>query len=301
MRNKILSLLFAAIVLLPAGCNRSGPLIEDEAEYTASIETWRQERLKMLKAEKGWLNLAGLFWLEEGENRFGSDPSNEIVFPDKACDFCGTLTLKEGRVTLHAAEGSGIHAADKPVSTMELREDHTSNTTILRQGDLAWYIIRRGGKYGIRLRDYDHPRIEQLDRIPSYPVRTDYVVEAKLVPFGEPGTMKVATPVEGLTEEYSCPGELHFRLHGKKLKLFPFISGSRYFLVFADGTTGSETYGAGRFMYASADSAGRVILDFNKAYNPPCAFTPYATCPRPPAENFLPVAIEAGEKTVHLD
>jgi len=301
MRNKGIFLLISGILSFPAGCNRSGPPVQDEAEYQASIETWRLERLERLKAEKGWLNLAGLFWLEEGENRFGSDPSNDIIFPDKASDFCGTLILKEGVVTLHAAQGSGIQDAGKPVTTLELRDDHTRNTTILRQGDLAWNVIRRGEQFGIRLRDYKHPRIEKLDSIPSYPAQKDYVVEARLVPYDEPRIMKVATPVEGYMEEYTCPGELHFRLHGNKLTLLPFISGKQYFLVFADKTTGLETYGAGRFMYASRSRKGRVILDFNKAYNPPCVFTPYATCPMPPMENYLPIPIEAGEKAIHLD
>jgi uncharacterized protein (DUF1684 family) len=126
------------------------------------------------------------------------------------------------------------------------------------------------------------------------------VVEATLVPFDNPKSITVATPVEGITETYQCPGELHFEINRNKLKLHAFASGEGYFLVFADETTGIDTYGAGRFMYSTPDSTGRILLDFNKAYNPPCAFSPFATCPRPPRENFLPVAIEAGEKSVHL-
>lgn len=301
MKGMMISLMVAAGVLLFSECNRSGPPIRNEEEYIASVEKWRQERVERLKGEKGWLNLAGLYWLEEGENSFGSDPSNEIVFPEKACGFCGTLTLREGRVTLHAKEGTEILAGEDPVSVMELRDDHTRNTTVLRQGDLVWYIIKRGDQYGVRLRDYAHPRIEKLDHIPSYPIQTDYVVEARLVPFDEPRTIRVATPIQGYTEEYECPGELHFRIDGNQLKLLPFISGKQYFIVFADRTTGLETYGSGRFMYASKSMTGQIILDFNKAYNPPCVFSPHATCPMPPAENFLPVPIRAGEKTVHLD
>jgi uncharacterized protein (DUF1684 family) len=183
---------------------------------------------------------------------------------------------------------------------MILNDDQTKPTTRLQQGDLAWFIVKRGEKYGIRLRDYKHPRIEELDHIPVYPINTDYVVEATLTPFREPKNFIVATPVEGFTESYKCPGTLHFRIKNNDLLLYPFTSGKGYFLVFADETSGLDTYGAGRFMYCSPDSTGRIILDFNKAYNPPCAFSPYATCPMPPKENFLPVAIEAGEKSVHL-
>ena len=296
--SSVLVLVIVATFL--TGCQSSPPVIPDEAAYLKDTRVWQQQRLERLKDKNGWLSLAGLFWLEEGSNRFGSDSANDIQFPDKAAPFCGTLELDRGEVTLRVAEGVEIYSGDSLVSQMKLVDDHLPNTTRLQQGDLAWYIVKRGERYGIRLRDYKNPRINELDHIPSYPVQTSYVVEATLVPFDEPRIMTVATPIDGYTEDYECPGILHFRIKGKKLTLHPFNSGTGYFLVIADETTGLETYGAGRFMYAAPDSAGRVILDFNRAYNPPCAFSPYATCPMPPKENFLPVAIEAGEKTVHL-
>jgi uncharacterized protein (DUF1684 family) len=296
--SSVLVLVIVATFL--TGCQSSPPVIPDEAAYLKDTRAWQQQRLERLKDKNGWLSLAGLFWLEEGSNRFGSDPDNDIQFTDKAAPFCGTLELDRGEVTLRVAEGVEIYSGDSLVSQMKLVDDHLPNTTRLQQGDLAWYIVKRGERYGIRLRDYKNPRINELDHIPSYPVQTSYVVEATLVPFDEPRIMTVATPIDGYTEDYECPGILHFRIKGKKLTLHPFNSGTGYFLVIADETTGLETYGAGRFMYAAPDSAGRVILDFNRAYNPPCAFSPYATCPMPPKENFLPVAIEAGEKTVHL-
>ncbi len=300
MVYKPVFIFFAVIVLLASGCDSSPSLITDEAAYLKTIEAWQHARLERLKGETGWLNLAGLYWLEEGENSFGSDPANDVVFPEKAEAFCGSLTLDSGMVTLNVSENALITHNDSPVSHMELKDDHGENTTYLQQGDLAWYIIKRAAMYGIRLRDLKHPRIDKLDHIPAYPVNTDYVVEATLFPFDAPKTMIVATPVEGFTESYQCPGELHFTLKRKELVLYPFTSGQGYFLVIADETTGVETYGAGRFMYSTPDSTGRIILDFNKAYNPPCAFSPFATCPIPPRENFLDVAIEAGEKAVHL-
>ena len=295
-------LLFQILILFSVigGCNRSGPIITDEAAYVESIQEWQHQRIERLKGKNGWLNLAGLFWLEEGENSFGSDPSNDIVFPEKSEAFCGMLTLNDGKVTLQAKDGVNITSGDTLVTQLSLGHDHSKNTTHLQQGDLAWYIIKRGERYGIRIRDYKHPRIEEVDHIPSYPIQTEYVVEASLVPFDEPKIMEVATPIEGFTETYECPGELHFEINRNKLRLHPFKSGERYFLVIADETTGIDTYGAGRYMYTRPDSTGRIILDFNKAYNPPCAFSPFATCPMPPRENFLPVAIEAGEKSVHL-
>ncbi len=294
----ILSILIATLVL-PA-CNRSGTVIEDEEAYLESLNDWKHRRLERLRSSKGWLNLAGLYWLEEGKNTFGSDPSNDLIFPEKAAPFCGSIHLEADRITLHVRQGVELTHEGSQMEELELFSDWTENRTIIRQGDLSWYVIRRDNRHGVRLRDLKHPRLEELDYIPSYPVETDYVVEAELLPFNENRTMEVATPVEGYMEEYECPGELHFRLKGENLILYPFVSGEGYFLVFADETTGLETYGAGRFLYASPDSTGRIILDFNRAYNPPCAFSPFATCPMPPRENFLGVAVEAGEKSVHL-
>ncbi len=299
MHVKRSHLFYFVLLIMVAGCHFSHPVISNEAAYLESMEMWKRNRLERLKGENGWLNLAGLFWLKEGENRFGSDPSNDIVFPDKAEPFCGVITLKNGQASLEVKEGVEITSGGKPVTMLDLRDDHSKPVTTLRQGDLAWYIIKRGDKYGIRLRDYRHPRIRELDHIPSYPVQADYVVEATLRPFAQPETITVATPVEGYSESYQCPGELHFTLKHKKLKLLPFSEGNGYFLVFADETTGLETYGAGRFFYTEPDSTGRILLDFNKAYNPPCAFTPFATCPMPPRENFLDFPIKAGEKAVH--
>jgi hypothetical protein len=301
MRNFSFLILIASVFVFHFGCNPSSPVITDKASYVESIEEWQVQRLERLKSKNGWLSLAGLFWLEEGENSFGSDPENDIKFPQKADAFSGTLVLDSGSVKLKVAEGVGISVKDSLITEMELFDDHSENTTRLQQGDLAWYIVKRGERYGIRLRDHKHPRIDELDHIPSYPIQTSYVVEATLEPFDSPRTMTVATPLEGFTESYECPGILNFRINGKKLTLHPFTSGAGYFLVIADETSGLDTYGGGRFMYAMPDSSGRIILDFNKTYNPPCAFSPFATCPMPPRENFLPAAIEAGEKSVHLD
>jgi len=301
MRNFSFLILIVSVSVFLFGCNPSTPVITDEASYVKSIEEWQTQRLERLKSKNGWLSLAGLFWLEEGENSFGSDPEVDIKFPEKADAFSGTLVLDSGSVMLMVAEGVGISVKDSLIAEMKLVDDQSLNTTHLQQGDLAWNIIRRGDRYGIRLRDQKHPRIDELNHIPSYPVQTSYVVEATLEPFDSPRTITVGTPVEGYAQEYECPGILNFRIRGRELTLHPFTSGNRYFLVIADETSGLDTYGAGRYMYTTPDSSGRIVLDFNKAYNPPCAFSPFATCPMPPRENFLPVAIEAGEKSVHLD
>ena len=194
-----------------------------------------------------------------------------------------------------------IMSNDKPISAMKLEHDQQNNTTILELGSYRWFIIKRGDQFGIRLRNLEHPRISELDHIPSYPFNKEYLVEAKLIEFDSARTIQVPTVIDGFHEYYKAPGELVFRINGKRQSLLPFTSGKGYFLIIGDATSGLETYGGGRFMYTEMINGKKVILDFNKATNPPCAFSPFATCPLPPLENILDVEIRAGEKAVHLE
>jgi len=284
--------------MLAYACDRSAPLIADETSYIESIEQWQQDRLESLKAMDGWLNLAGIYWLKEGEQSFGSDPSNDIVFPEKTAAFIGTITLKADMVQIQINDEAELYYKNERVHDLELSYDSSGKPSYITHGDLAWYIMKRHKSLAIRLRDYKNPAIEALDYIPSYPIDPDYVVEATLHAFEEPRTITVNTPFQDYSQDYQCPGELEFKLKGEKLKLLPFTSGEGYFIIISDETSAMETYGGGRFMYTYPDSTGRIILDFNKAYNPPCAVTPYAACPMPPRENHQPIKIEAGEKTL---
>ncbi len=277
-------------------CDRSQKLIEDPAAYVDSVEQWQEDRLEGLKSKEGWLNLAGIFWLKEGKQTFGSDHSNDIVFPTKAPAFMGSLTLKEETVHLEVNEDVELFFEGETVQELDLSYDKSGQPSYITHGDFAWYIMKRHRSLAIRLRDYKNPAIETLDHIPSFPIDPEYVVEAQLMPYAEAKTITVNTPFQDYTQDYSCPGELHFKLKGKKLKLLPFESGKGYFIIISDETSGIESYGGGRFMYTSPDSTGRILLDFNRAYNPPCAVTAFAACPMPPSDNHLPVRIEAGEK-----
>ena len=298
MKHHLAFLTLSALLMLAYACNRSAPLIEDESSYIKSIEQWQQDRLEGLKAKDGWLNLAGIYWLKQGEQSFGSDPSNDIVFPEKAEDFIGTITIKDEVAYIKVNDEAELHYKNEPVTELELSYDGSGAPSYITHGDLAWYIMKRHTSLAIRLRDYKNPAIEALDHIPSYPIDPDYVVEATLHAFEEPRTITVNTPFQDYTQEYTCPGELHFKIKGQRLKLLPFTSGEGYFIIISDETSAMETYGGGRFMYTYPDSTGRIILDFNKAYNPPCAVTPFAACPMPPRENHQPIKIEAGEKTI---
>jgi len=290
-------ILFAGALLF-SECDNSSQQIQDPTRYIASVEQWQLDRLEGLKSKDGWLNLAGIYWLKEGLQTFGSDSANDIVFPEKAVAFIGNITLKDDSVHIQVNDEAELYYEGVRVSELELSYDTSGEPSYITHGDFAWYIMKRHKSLAIRLRDFKNPAIEALDHIPSYPIDPAYVVEAQLIPFEELRTITVPTPFQDYSQEYKCPGELHFTLKGKKMTLLPFISGENYFIILADETSGIETYGGGRFMYTSPDSSGRIILDFNKAYNPPCAITPFAACPMPPRENHLPLELKAGEKTI---
>ncbi len=182
-----------------------------------------------------------------------------------------------------------------------LRHDQQKNTTILSYEAFRWFIIKRGDKFGIRLRDLNHPRIKALDHIPAYPLSEEWVIEAEYIAFDSIRTIEVPTAINGFSEFYKAPGELRFKKDGSTHSLIPFVSGKGYFIIVGDATNGIDTYGAGRFMYTEEIEGNKVILDFNRATNPPCAFSPFATCPLPPLENILDLPITAGEKSVHLE
>jgi len=282
-------------------CSGTKEPIEDWEAYISAHEEWKQNRLDRLKSDRGWLNLAGLFWLEEGENTFGSDTSNAIVFPESFPAFGGTIILLDTSLALTVHPGADIMVEGAPVKEMKLQHDQQSNTTTMAVGSYRWFIIKRGVRYGIRLRDLEHQRLSELDHIPAYPFNKDYVVEAELVEFDSARTIEVPTVIDGFNEYYQAPGELVFRINGKRQTLLPFRSGNGYFLIVGDATSGMDTYGGGRFLYTEMIDGNKVTIDFNKATNPPCAFSPYATCPLPPLENILDVEIRAGEKAVHLE
>lgn len=282
-------------MLFSCNSNKAGDL------YKTEIENWQQKRLERLKSKTGWLNLAGLYWLKEGQNSIGSDSSNSIIFPVNAPAFCGTINKNEDSLSFIINPDADIKLNGETSLSSILLSDASSNPTIYETGSLSWFIIKRGGDYGIRLRDFNHPRIEKLDHIPSYETDPGWKKHAKFIRFDNPDTLQVATMTGG-SEDYEVPGKLVFRHNFKKYEILPFKSGDGFFIIIGDKTSAKETYAAGRFMYTDGpDAKNRVILDFNKAYNPPCAFSPFATCPLPPPENRLDLAITAGEKAVHLE
>ena len=292
---RIVSLLFMILLTLNA-CNHSGDRSDDA--YLKEINKWKKKRLERLKSESGWLNLAGLFWLEEGINTIGSDSSNNIIFPDKAPPRLGKYILENRQLRFIPEPGTEIRLNGKPLEELVIITDRTGKPTLLETGSLAWFIIERGDQFGIRLRDYEHPAINELTHIETFPADPAWKIEANFEAYEEPRELLIPTII-GTVEKNMCPGILRFNVNGVQQEFYPVAAGRRLFVIFADETSALETYGGGRFLYLDKpDRRGLVNIDFNKAFNPPCAFTRYATCPLPPRENFLTMRIEAGEKGV---
>jgi uncharacterized protein (DUF1684 family) len=270
-----------------------------EAAYTAEIEAWRRQRRARLTSDEGWLTVAGLFWLKEGANRFGSAPDNEIVLPAHSAPAHAGLLRRAGRkVTVEVAAGVAVTTAGKPVSKLELRSDLPGPPDVLALGDLRFFLIDRDGELAIRLRDLRSPARAAFKGLDYFPVRPDLRVSARFVPHPQAKTLKVPN-VLGRVSDMQSPGTVHFKLAGRELSLDAVLEepgDKQLFFIFRDETAGHETYPAGRFFYADLPVDGRMVLDFNKAYTPPCGFTAFATCPLPPPQNRLPLRIEAGEK-----
>ena len=253
---------------------------------------------KSLKSEKGWLNLAGLFWLEQGSNSFGTSVKNKIVFPTGSLpENAGNMILKNGVVTLVNAKGVNIKVNNEIVEKRIIFSTDSIKTPDVSYGAYHWTIIKREDKIGIRLRNFKSEQVKNFNGTPRFATdslwRFNAILKEPIVPTSIP-----ITNVLGQTIQMKLLGKLIFSLHGEVISLDAVEEENQLFIIFGDATNGKETYGAGRFLYADKpDASGKTVIDFNKAYNPPCAFTPFATCPLPPKQNILAIAITAGEKS----
>jgi hypothetical protein len=279
----------------------------DESAYKQEIEMWQGHRLANLKKQDGWLTLVGLFWLNAGENKFGSDSANPIQLPKgKAPGLAGSLWLENGHVRLAAHPAVEITADGKPITELDLRDDtDDSGPTILKLGSLLINVVKRGERIGVRVKDTESSTHREFRGLDYFPIDPKWRIEARFEPYQPSKTIPI-TNVLSMTDDETSPGALAFDVGGNTYRIDPIIEKGEtdLFVMIADETTGRETYGAGRYLYVSPpDAAGKVVIDFNKAYSPPCAFTNFATCPLPPRQNHLPFRIEAGEKkyagTVH--
>lgn len=276
--------------------------------YEKNIETWRSEREAKLKADDGWLTVSGLFWLREGANNFGINSNNDIVLPqdswlgfdpDTWLEKIGVLELNNSKVTLRIFCDSNITVNGKRVKQIELQSDRSGKPDIIRIGDLSLSVLKRGERFAIRLKDKCSRARREFSGLRWYPVKEEYRITAQFIAYEQPKEFPIIN-VLGDVEKYKSPGVLKFKLNGQEYTLQPVSSGDdELFIIFRDLTSNKTTYAASRFIYTGKPKDGQVVLDFNQAINPPCAFTNYATCPLPPRQNYLGVAIEAGELIYH--
>ena len=276
----------------------SGAADTVDTAYQQSFDQWKAELVEDLK--QNWLSLAGLFWLKPGENTFGSDKSNAVVFPSGLAH-AGSFVLQNDEVTVKFLPGADARMAGKPVKVTKLTPDTSGTQAVVEMGSLRMRIIKRGSRMGIRLKDVDNPAVRNYRGPVFYPIQLSYRITATWVP--SDGKKSVDVPnVLGDVTPTPISGEARFRLHGQEFQLTD-LGGDpdkSLFFVFNDLTSKAETYPGGRFLQTDPVKNATVVLDFNKAYNPPCAVTPYATCPLAPKENRLAIAIPAGEKYDHL-
>jgi len=274
-----------------------GAAAQSPDAYRQEIESFRARREAELRAEDGWLALAGLHWLKDGESRIGSAPGNDLQLPKSAPAHLGVIEQTEGKVRLRLALGATASIGGKPIDApRELLAG--AKPDIVELGAVSFLLIQRDKRNAIRVRDTNSDVRRDFKGLDWFPIDPAARVVARFTPHAEP--RRTAIPnVIGYVSQMKSPGIVSFRIGDRELTLEPVFETAEeneLFFIFKDQTAGKDTYGAGRFLYAAPAQDGTVVLDFNKAYSPPCAFTPYATCPLPPKQNVLALRIEAGER-----
>ena len=301
MRRGPLAALALALLLAPGACAPGEPPV-DAAAHRADVEAWRQDRLAALRRPDGWLSLAGLFWLRPGESSFGSAADADLRYEaDGTPARLGTFTLSpDGTVAFAAEPGAGVTDEVGAAATTVISPPG-GPAPLLRRGPLSWHVLRRGERVGVRLRSEASPVLTGFEGIETFPVTTAWRVAGRYEPYDPPRLIRVPDILGG-ENETPARGALVFEVDGETHRLDVWEDSddpANHFTAFADATNGTDTYGGGRFLWVDAPAEGddRVVVDFNRAYNPPCVFTPYATCPLPPRQNRLPFPVPAGEKT----
>ena len=285
----------AACCILLAACGRHPQV--DMAAYQKEITDWQAWRLGRAAGPDGWATLVGLYWFKEGANRFGSAPDNDLVLEGEAVPaHVGSFTLAKGKISFSAAPGADVQSGGKSVTNLALATDAEDNTTLLTHGTVTFYAIDRNGRYGLRVKDTAADARVHFKGLQYFPTDAQWRFEAHFEPYAPMKKVPIIN-ILGMEENFDSPGAVVFERDGKEYRLDAVLEDGEtdYFVMFADQTSGRETYGAGRFMYVKPPEDGKTVLDFNKSYNPPCAFSPYATCPLPPPQNRLPIAVTAGE------
>ncbi len=278
--------------------------------WKTNLLTWRADLAKNLQAPDGWLTLIGLEWLKPGDNSFGSANGNSLVVQGPVSAFLGTVKLSGESLQLLPPSGGypkGLMVDGQPPGNPQsLAADDSGHPSKITSGSVTIIVIHRGDRYALRIKDSKAPGRTQFHGLRWFAPNEVYRVQAKWTPYNPPHQVAIPT-ILGTQVTSEVPGTAEFTLDGQTFRLEPILESpddTELFFIFRDATSKTETYGAGRFLYTSLPDhglgqSGEVTLDFNRAQNPPCAYTPYATCPLPPPQNRLPIAIPAGQQRYH--
>jgi uncharacterized protein len=293
----LLSILTAAACVGAARLVPSAAMAAEDVSYQKQIEDWRATRESDLKKDDSWLTVAGLYWLREGENSVGTDATNDFVLPEgSAPPVVGVFHFGEGKTRFEPEKGITVTRDEKSVSAAELEPGEKN---AIRVGRLSMWVHPSGERLAIRLRDLDSAIRKEFTGLEWFPVDPAYRVDARFHPYREPKEVEILNML-GDIERYKSPGTVEFELGGETIQMEPVSnSDGGLWLIFRDGTSGKETYPAARFLHTDKPVEGNLVVDFNKAYNPPCAFNPHTTCPMPSKQNRLKIRVEAGEKDYH--
>ena len=289
------------LTVLLAACEPETPV--NPEEHRVSVEAWREKRVEKLARADGWLTLVGLFWMKNGRYTFGRDSANNFVYAgvqDWVPSRVGTFSVRDSTVHFDAEPGVQVLVKGEPIQSFDALSAE-GPATVFELGSLQWFVITRSGEYAVRMRDAQSPVRTTFtpDDIPLFPISTDWRFPARFEWHDPPDTVEIPN-ILGTVNRTPSPASARFTVAGKTYRLVLWKDSddtTNFFTAFADETNVRETYGGGRFLWIDApDAEGRTVVDFNRAYNPPCVFTEFATCPLPPPENRLPFAIPAGER-----
>jgi len=290
-------ILFGVAAAFAAGADPVSAPAPTESAHRNEIETWRQQRVERLRGPTGWLTLVALDWLKEGPNTLGSAPDNSIVLA-KWPAHLGTVVLDKGKATITIDKRADATIDGEKKTEAVLIDDAKANKTVVATGNVSFYLVERGARFGLRVKDTEAPTRLNFVGLDYFDIDPSWRIEAKWEAYDPPRIVEEPN-ILGEFEKVVVPGAAVFERDGKTFRVEPVIETPgdvNLYLVFADRTSGKETYGAARFLYTEPPKDGKVIIDFNKAYNPPCVFTPYATCTLPTQQNRLDVRVTAGEK-----
>jgi len=292
----------AAVVALSAAMSAGVAAPVGPQDENARVAEWRAKRLASLTSETGWLTPVALYWLKEGENSFGRASGRAFSLDDAALPpDTGVFVLKDHHVRYVAHAANAVTYLGKPVTSIDLVSDQADKPTELIAGTLHFMVIDRAGHLGVRVRDSVSPNRVQFKGLQYFPTRTDWLIHARFEPYVPAHTIQIVN-ILGMTEDMTSPGAIVFERGGHTWRLDAILEDpgdEQLFVMFSDLTSGKQTYGAGRFLYIGLPEGGlqgkRIEVDFNEAFNPPCAFTDFATCPLPPEQNRLALGVDAGE------